>query len=182
MFQRLQLQVFAILFGCLVGLPALGDEDLFEPLFWSRSWDKVIEDPDWSVEVDGSKINYLCVTCENLLAAQIEAFPNYGADYPGGPEALYLANRKEFCFDLLASHGGSCVETRARRLRISIPGFVSEHRVEGVQVHEMVAFFHVYRKGPFKMKGSVYVPIGGSFPRDVVGMIDDHIARMSALY
>ncbi len=117
---------FVVAVFCLPSQPAHAEEDRFSRLTGSGLLQRMEASDDWDIAVLPEAIEYSCLSCEGSVVARLEIVAPYD---PGGHKSVkqrYLAERRQFCADLVASREGRCVSSKETGWR-GLRGFLSVH-------------------------------------------------------
>lgn len=175
----------AVLAAALLQLPqiVIASEGRLSRLAASPLLQHMTERGDWIARVSTEAINYTCLTCEGPVKAKLEVFAPYG---PGSHVSVwqrYLAERKQFCADLVASREGHCVSTEPKKLRGgALTGFRSIHETDVLRVISIGLFYNGYGSGPELIHTTIQMGNGVELEQDPRSMFLEHMAWPTVWY
>lgn len=173
---------FVVAVSCLPSQPAHAGEDRFSRLTGSYLFKLMEANDDWDIAVLPEAVVYSCLTCEGSVVARLEIVAPYAPDMHATVEQRYLAERRQFCADLVAAREGRCVSTEVTSWNHPLGGFLSEHETASESVTEIVLFYWEYGLEREKIMTTIRVEKGANVPRQSSPPFMAHMARLTFLF
>jgi hypothetical protein len=168
-----------VLSGLWAAAPVSARDNQFSLLTGSTLFKHMKESGDWDITVLPEAIEYVCLTCEGPVVARLERAVPYGPGDYGSASQRYLAERKEFCANLVADRDGRCVSHRTIRWSMVLHGFRFQYEIGHEEVTEMVFFYPEYDVGQVKLVTVIHGEKGVRLPDF---LLKAHMARMTPFY
>ncbi|WP_162929995.1 hypothetical protein [Pseudophaeobacter sp. EL27] len=179
------LAVMLLLFvfsGLSAALSAQAGENRFSLVTKTPQFQRMEEAGVWDTTVLPEAIEFSCLTCGGAVVARLETISPYVSDLYDSLEQIYLADRRQFCADLVSGRDRRCISSSQIRWNFSLRGFHSEYETALENVIELVLFHRGY-EGEFEMlKTTIRVEKGANPPANYSGMFLHYMSRLSPFY
>lgn len=173
---------FIVAVLCMPSQPAHAEEDRFSRLTRSSLFKRMEASDDWGIAVLPEAVEYSCLTCEGSVVARLEVVVPYDPGEHKSVEQRYLAERRQFCADLVAAREGRCVSTEVTSWNHPLGGFLSEHETASERVTEIVYFYSEHRSEREKITTTIRVEKGAGLWRQSSPPFKAHMARLTFFY
>jgi hypothetical protein len=173
---------FVVAAVCSPSQPAHAEEDRFSRLTGSSLFKRMEALGDWEIAVLPEAVEYSCLTCKGSVVARLEIVAPYAPGAHRSVRQRYLAERRQFCADLVALRQGRCVSFKKTRWNIVLRGFVSEHETASESVTEIVLFYWEYGLEREKIMTTIRAEKGANVPRQSSPPFMAHMARLTFLF
>jgi len=138
-------------------------------------------DGTWEVQFGAARADYRCLTCDGEIEVSIEVIASYTAGDFATLGQRYLAERRQFCAELVRQQAGRCLGTAPTRYR-ALKGFHSAQELAGRHVSEIVFFNHDREHGRELIRGRISMDAGTEPAGNLIEMFRYHMARLTLFY